>query len=150
MAVKIISEKDFKELIAQRGSKLLSLANKISKCKSTEEILTRSLLGELLSQSTQVEELLDAYGASHNCDWCEFRALTAAIKGFSDVSYELLHIRAVLPGYPHHIMQRVNRRPSPDLDSDLPATFAGRLRQLHTQHATFVFCAGLPGLHFPR
>ena len=99
MAVKIISEKDFKELIAQRGSKLLSLANKISKCKSTEEILTRSLLGELLSQSTQVEELLDAYGASHNCDWCEFRALTAAIKGFSDVSYELLHIRAVLPGY---------------------------------------------------
>jgi len=78
---------------------MLALANRISKCKSTKEILTRPLLGALLSQSTQIEELLDAYGASNNCNWCEFRSLTAAIKGFSDVSYELLHIRSVLPGY---------------------------------------------------
>lgn len=99
MAAEIIAEKDFKELIARRGSKLLSLVNRISKCKSTKEILTRPLLGELLSQSTQIEELLDAYGANNNCNWCEFRSLTATIKGFSDVSYELLHIRAVLPGY---------------------------------------------------
>ena len=99
MAAKNIEEQDFKELIAERSSKLLALSNRISKCKSTKEILTRPLLGELLSQSTQIEELLDAYGAKNNCNWCEFRSLTAAIKGFSDVSYELLHIRAVLPGY---------------------------------------------------
>ena len=99
MTAENIAEKDFKELIARRSDKLLSLVNKISKCRSTKEILTRPLLGELLSQSTQIEELLDAYGASNNCNWCEFRSLTAAIKGFSDVSYELLHIRAVLPGY---------------------------------------------------
>jgi hypothetical protein len=45
MAVKIIAEQDFKELIAERSSKLLALANRISKCKSTKEILTRPLLG---------------------------------------------------------------------------------------------------------
>ena len=99
MAAKNIAEQDFKDLIAQRSNKLLALANRISKCKSTKEILTRPLLGELLSQSTQIEELLDSYGAKNNCNWCEFRSLTAAIKGFSNVSYELLHIRAVLPGY---------------------------------------------------
>lgn len=99
MAAKNIAEQDFKDLIAQRSSKLLALANRVSKCNSAKEILTRPLLGELLSQSTQIEELLDAYGAKNNCNWCEFRSLTAAIKGFSDVSYELLHIRSVLPGY---------------------------------------------------
>ena len=99
MAAVTIEENDFKKLIAERGSKLLSIINRISKCKSAKEFTTRPLLGELLSQSTQIEELLDAYGAGHNCNWCGFRALTAAIKGFSDVSYELLHIRAVLPSY---------------------------------------------------
>lgn len=99
MVAKNISEQDFKELITERSSKLLALANRISKCKSTKEILTRPLLGTLLSQSTQIEELLDAYGANSNCNWCEFRSLTAAMKGFSDVSYELLHIRSVLSGY---------------------------------------------------
>lgn len=99
MAVVIIAEKDFKKLITGRGKKLLLIVDLLLKSKSTKEILTRPLLGELLSQSTQIEELLDSYGAGYNCIWCGFRAMTAAIKGYSNVSYELLHIRYVLPGY---------------------------------------------------
>jgi hypothetical protein len=56
-------------------------------------------MGALLSESTQVEEFLDACGAGRNCRWCAFRSLTAAIKHFSDLSYELLHIRYALPEY---------------------------------------------------
>ena len=99
MTVVTIDEKDFKKLIEERGRKLLSLVNRLSQCQSTEEILTRPILGELLSQSSRIEELLDAYGAGTNCRWCGFRSLTAVIKGFSDVSYELLHIQHVLPSY---------------------------------------------------
>ena len=56
-------------------------------------------MGELLSQSTQIEELLDAYGAGSCCRWCGLRSLTATLKHFSDASYELLHIRHSLPAY---------------------------------------------------
>ena len=94
-----VADKDFQKLIAERARPLLDLATCLSQCQSRKEIMTRSLLGELLSQSTQLEELLDAYDASQNCQWCGFRALTAVMKLFSDVSYELLHIQHGLPGY---------------------------------------------------
>lgn len=61
--------------------------------------LTRPLLGDLLNQATQVEELLDSYGARNNSQWHTFRSLIAAIKLFSNVSYELLHIQHSLLGY---------------------------------------------------
>ena len=61
--------------------------------------MMRPLMGALLSESTQMEEFLDSCGAGRNCRWCAFRSLTAAIKHFSDLSYELLHIRYALPGY---------------------------------------------------
>ena len=99
MGVVGIGEKDFQELIARRAQRLLALASYLSACESSKGVLTRPFLGELLSQSTQVEELLDAYGARTNCRWCAFRSLTAAMKLFSDLSYELLHIQHVLPAY---------------------------------------------------
>lgn len=95
----IIDDNEFKMLIENRGGRLLTLADRLSKSQLNGDIITRPFLGRFLSQSTQVEELLDAYGAGTNCRWCNFRSLTAAIKGFSDVSYELLHILHVLPGY---------------------------------------------------
>jgi len=94
-----IDDKQFKGLIAKRSQMLLSLASCLSRCESPEKILSRPFLGELLSQSIQVEELLDAYDARNNCTWCRFRALTAAIKLFTDVSYGLLHIQHALPAY---------------------------------------------------
>ncbi len=94
-----VTEKKFQKLIRKRAQTLLGLVNYLSQCESYNKILIRPFLGQLLSQSTQLEELLDAYGAGHNCQWCGFRSLTAVIKLFSDVSYELLHILHVLPAY---------------------------------------------------
>jgi hypothetical protein len=77
----------------------MGLVKHVSECQSGTEIMIRPLMGALLSQSTQMEELLDAYGARNNCQWCAFRTLTAGLKLFSDVSYVLLHIRHSLPTY---------------------------------------------------
>jgi hypothetical protein len=46
-----------------------------------------------------LEEFLDTYDAGKCCNWCSLRSVTAAIKLFSDVSYELLHIRHRVPTY---------------------------------------------------
>jgi len=94
-----IGDKSFAELMAVRCRKLLALADYVSKRQAGRELFTRPLLGELLSQSMQMEELLDTYDARNNCQWCMFRSLVAALKQFSDVSYELLHIQHALPAY---------------------------------------------------
>lgn len=94
-----IADKDFQKLITKRARTLLGLARYLSQCKSSNKMLVRPFLGQLFSQSLQLEELLDAYDAGNSCRWCSFRSLTAAIKLFSDVSYELLHIQHSLPAY---------------------------------------------------
>jgi hypothetical protein len=96
-ATERVSEDAFQELLARRAQSLLSISGELSERPAAE--ITRPLLGELLHQSTEVEELLDAYGARTNERWHRFRSLAAAIKLFADVSYELLHIRHVLPSY---------------------------------------------------
>ena len=95
----VMTDKMFRELIAKRAMTLLGLAKHISQSQSSKKVMIRPLIGDLLSQSTQIEEFLDSYGAGSNCEWCAFRSLTAAIKHFSDVSYELLHIRYSLLAY---------------------------------------------------
>ena len=95
----IISNKTFKDLVAERASSLLQLSRYLSQDAASTTILTRPLLGDLLSQSTQLEELLDAYGAQNNKQWFRFREITAAIKLFANVSYLLLHIKHVSPSY---------------------------------------------------
>ena len=99
MAPVTITDKDFQELISKRARTLLGLAGYMSQCPSSDKILIRPLLGQLLSQSMQIEEFLDAYDARNNCRWCAFGSLTAAIKLFSDAGYELLHIHHALPSY---------------------------------------------------
>jgi len=94
-----IADKDFQKLITKRARTLLGLARYLSQCESSDKIMVRPFLGQLFSQSLQLEELLDAYDAGNNCRWCSFRSLTAAIKLFSDVGYELLHIQHALPAY---------------------------------------------------
>ncbi len=94
-----MTDKEFRELIAKRAMTLLGLAKHISQCQSSKKVMIRPLIGALLSQSTQIEEFLDLYGAGSNCQWCGFRSLTATIKHFADASYELLHIRYSLPHY---------------------------------------------------
>lgn len=69
MSPVIITDKDFQELIAKRARTLLGLAHYMSQYPSSDKILTRPLLGQLLSQSMQIEEFLDAYDARNNCRW---------------------------------------------------------------------------------
>ncbi|HEX42894.1 MAG TPA: hypothetical protein ENN81_12680 [Phycisphaerales bacterium] len=94
-----VGAEEFKQLVEQRAGQLLSLVDFVSRHGMREVVLSRPLLGELHSQAMQIEELLDAYDAGNNCSWCWFRSLTAALKLFSDVTYELLHIQHSVPDY---------------------------------------------------
>ena len=88
-----VDEQEFQQLVERRGADLPVAAVPFAHSEQPVELMTRPLLGELLAQSLQVEELLDSYDASRNCQWCRIRALTAATKAFADIGYELLHIR---------------------------------------------------------
>ena len=90
---------DFGKLIASRTERYFRAVGYLAGLSENKSFLTRPLLGELLSQATQIEELLDSYGARNNCRWGRFRSLTAAIKLFSNVSYELFHIQHSIPAY---------------------------------------------------
>ena len=94
-----ISYNDFSDLIVSRTEWYFKAVGYLASHLDDKSLLTRPLLGELLSQATQIEELLDSYGARNNCQWARFRSLTAAIKLFSNVSYELLHIQHSIPAY---------------------------------------------------
>ncbi len=99
LSCKTIGDEVFRDLIATRAKSLFRIVSYLLRQTPCRALLTRPLLGDLLSQSVQLEELLDAYGARNNRRWCRFRALTAAIKLFTGVSYKLLHIQYVLPSY---------------------------------------------------
>ncbi|MFP4354265.1 MAG: HPr family phosphocarrier protein [Phycisphaerae bacterium] len=98
-ATSIIAEEDFRNVVRVRGEKLLAMARLIRQCDEDRLELTRPLLGGLLSQSSQVEELLDTYNARNNRNWRVFRAPVAALKRFSQIKYELIHIRQSIPLY---------------------------------------------------
>ncbi|MFW6153633.1 MAG: HPr family phosphocarrier protein [Planctomycetota bacterium] len=89
----------FRELISTRARLLLDATGYLRVHPAARTALTRPLVGQLLSQSTQLEELLDAYGASRNKTWCQLRSQMAAIKRFAAISYVLLHIQHILPIY---------------------------------------------------
>jgi hypothetical protein len=57
------------------------------------------MAGIILSQSVQLEETLDFYGASNNKEWAGFRSCVATLKRFSDILYELIHIKFGIPAY---------------------------------------------------
>jgi hypothetical protein len=93
MEVGRVDEQEFQQLVERRAQIFLSLLHRFLHSEHPKDLMTRPLLGELLAHAVQVEELLDSYDASRNCQWCRIRALTAATKAFADIGYELLHIR---------------------------------------------------------
>lgn len=94
-----IDEADFRRLIGRRAERLLALAGHLIGRTNAGGVTTRPLLGALLAESTQLEELLDGHGARNNRRWYQFRSLVAACKLFADIGYELLHVRHALPSY---------------------------------------------------
>jgi len=99
MTTELISDDDFRQLLVRRSGTVLTMAKYCSEQCCLRMTLTRPFLGGLFSESTQLEELLDAYGARDSLKWSPYRSTIAAIKLFSEVSYELLHIRHSLPIY---------------------------------------------------
>mgnify|MGYP006296268821 FL=1 len=94
-------EERFRALMIRRAGPLLRLAMHLARREdpSATRDITRPLLGEVLSQASQIEELLDAYGARNNSRWHGFRSVAAAFKLFADLGYELLHIRHAAESY---------------------------------------------------
>ena len=97
--VHLVSDQSFCTFINSRVRELMVLAVYIDKHSSKGICFTRPILGDLLSEATKIEELLDAYGVKHNKKWYPLRQLIAPIKLFSNVGYILLHILQFLPVY---------------------------------------------------
>ena len=95
----LISDKAFAELIGRRSQTALRLATNMVSGQWDPPVFTRPLLGEMLHQATELEEVLDAYGTRNNQQWRPFRSIVAAAKLFANVNYTLLHIRHSIPIY---------------------------------------------------
>ena len=102
MDANLVNEQEIRALIEKRAQTLLALTGYLANRPAPREALTRPLVGDLLSHSWQLEEILDTYDAGKSCNWCNLRSVTAAIKLFSDVGYELLHVLHRVPTY--HLM----------------------------------------------
>jgi len=89
----------FRGLITTRTRHLIRLVHALERHPMGEEILTRPLLGALLSEAAQSEELLDAYGARNNLHWAPLRSSISGLKLFSDAGYKLIHILHATPKY---------------------------------------------------
>ncbi|MGB2822915.1 MAG: hypothetical protein WBF17_18170 [Phycisphaerae bacterium] len=94
-----IPDEAFAELIGGRSRTALRLAMYMASARYDPPLFARPLLGELLHQATELEEMLDACGARNNKLWRPFRSTIAAAKLFAGVNYELLHIRYSIPVY---------------------------------------------------
>ena len=99
MTTLTVDSQVFSKLIYERSVILVSTADRMLTGGAEAFQLTRPLLGVLLQESTQLEELLDAYGARINQQWFPFRLHVATIKNFSTAGYELLHLRSTIQNY---------------------------------------------------
>ncbi|MCB1965865.1 MAG: hypothetical protein KDI64_07410 [Candidatus Accumulibacter sp.] len=95
----LIGDEQFRDLISARCRPLLELASRLATLPAGESSLTRPLIGRLLLESGQAEELLDEYGARENRHWSGFRALVAAVRNFSCVGQALAHLQVRLQAY---------------------------------------------------
>jgi len=94
-----ISPEDFKALMAERAAVLLYIARDQQRQAFDNCVLTRPFLSVLQAEATQLEEILDAYGARNNITWYPFRVQTAVLKNFSIAGYELLHLHLTSRNY---------------------------------------------------
>ena len=78
---------------------LLELCEFAVKHHSDKKPGYRPLLRSLRIESTTVEERIDNYGAQKNEIWYPLRESVAAIKLFSTVCYNIMHIQDALPRY---------------------------------------------------
>ena len=94
-----VDETLFENLMRERSALLLSHCMHFVNEGVNNFTLTRPLLNFLLAESSQLEELLDAYGAKSNERWSKFRMHVAMLKNFSSAGYDLLHLKHTLHSY---------------------------------------------------
>lgn len=104
VVVPTVDAECFQALMASRAASLLGQCQALISLESPSgttftAVLTRPFLASMLSQATQLEELLDAYGALNNARWNSFRRGVAAAKLFTRVHYVLLHLQHTTPNY---------------------------------------------------
>jgi hypothetical protein len=100
----ILGDSHFSAVVSSRASSLLDVAGRLSAGDLVDgdaalSFLTRPVLAMIHSQASQLEELLDAYGALRNERWRAFRGLVAAMKLFARVHYSLVHLAHAAPHY---------------------------------------------------
>jgi hypothetical protein len=92
-------ENTFRVLVDRHARELVKAATHARRIGGGRACFTRPLLHGLLCSAGEVEELLDAYGASRNLRWHPLRRAVAATKLFSQVAYHLEHVLLFLPSY---------------------------------------------------
>lgn len=97
--MEIVDTASFDQLLRDRSALLLSHSVHFVEAGAENFVLTRPLLSFLQAESSQLEELLDAYGARSNQRWHTFRMHVAMIKNFSTASYDLLHLQHTIHSY---------------------------------------------------
>jgi hypothetical protein len=97
--VPVIPDDEFRALMGRRASQALSMARYLVGRQWERTSFSRPLLGEILHQATELEELLDACGARNNDRWRLLRSMVAATKLFANVNYVLLHVQHSTPAY---------------------------------------------------
>ncbi|MBP5301053.1 MAG: hypothetical protein J6Y80_06575 [Victivallales bacterium] len=95
----IVDAERFSKVMFLRSVVLRSTADHFKTLGAENFQLTRPLLGVLLQESSQLEELLDAYGARINQKWSTLRLHVATIKNFSTAGYDLLHLCTTIQNY---------------------------------------------------
>jgi hypothetical protein len=100
----IVDESEFRRAVSSRAGSLLEVARRLGASDlgeggSTLAFFTRPVLSVIHSQASQLEELLDAYGALRNDRWRPLRSIVAALKLFARVHYSLVHLSHASRGY---------------------------------------------------
>lgn len=96
--VNTVKPAEFHQFIQDRMTRLLALSRYLER-QPLDCLMTRPLLGEVLSQCTQLVEVFDSFGARNNRQWHYMRHLMSAGKLFSHVGYMLLHVRHSFAAY---------------------------------------------------
>lgn len=98
---RLISQPRMVRAVRLRGKRLFALAQAFATTAGVRRPLrlTSPLLGALQAESSQLEELLDSFGAKNNTRWFLFREMIATIKNFSQIGDKLLHIQHALGRY---------------------------------------------------
>ncbi len=95
----ILSEDKFRKFFQSRTNPLLLVFTGLTTKLKKNSIISRLVLGNIISETLKLEEMLDAFGAKENENWFSFRRAIAAAKIFSRLLYVFSHLYNATPHY---------------------------------------------------